>query len=349
MPDIFAMLRGGGGGGVGPVGPQGPQGIQGVPGVDGSRWYSGAINPFAIPGQAIGDYYLNTTSGDVFRLIVATWTLQGNIKGPSGSGLSDVIVYQWANSFDPTGGSGVAVPAGKAAFGWAAESSPGAGDGTLWIYTGPLPRAWAACAFIYNLSQAWGTIVGMLNSFTQNQGMPLITFTNVLTLDGPIILVPIDPGSLSFKSHIRALVNGLDSGDHVTIQGIVNGITTPSQQTLSGESTLALAADTICSCHTIGPMGSGVTGAKPGDFVDVIIESYYPANTNTPQIVRFTSVVVRFGGEMIVNVAALAIPPTSPDPTAITSIGIKLFDDSETLVTTFDHSNATASLIENGH
>jgi hypothetical protein len=347
MSDVIAMLRGGGGGGS--VGPPGPQGPQGIPGVNGATWYTGAVNPVTVVGAVNGDYYLNTLTGDIFKLVTAIWTLQGNIMGPAGPG-SDVLVYQWANSFDPTAGSGVAVPAGKAAFGWCAETSPGAGDGTLWIYTGPTPKKWAPCAFIFNLAQNWTNILGVSIAYygSPAYGMPVISYNNALSADGPEIDVAIDSGSLSFKIHLRALINGTDPGDHATIQGIVNGITTPNQQTLSGESTSALASDQICSIHTIGPMGSGVTGAKPGDFVDVTIESYYPATNDTPQVVRFTSVVVRASGEMITNVAALAIPPTNP-VTAVASVGIKLFDDSETLTLTFDHTHATVALLQNGY
>lgn len=34
-----------------------------------------------------GDYYLNTTTGNVFQKVSETWVLVGNIKGPIGSGL----------------------------------------------------------------------------------------------------------------------------------------------------------------------------------------------------------------------------------------------------------------------
>lgn len=67
----------------GPQGIQGPQGPQGPTG-QAEAWYSGTSNPAAGTG-VVGDWYLNTTSGDVFEKTgSSTWTLQGNIRGPQG-------------------------------------------------------------------------------------------------------------------------------------------------------------------------------------------------------------------------------------------------------------------------
>lgn len=76
----------------GPVGPTGPQGIQGIQGpqgiqgLPGENWYSGAgVPPASIPGSLVGDWYLNTTTGDVYeQTALGTWTLRANIKGPQG-------------------------------------------------------------------------------------------------------------------------------------------------------------------------------------------------------------------------------------------------------------------------
>lgn len=63
---------------------QGPAGTNGTNGTNGSVWYNGTAAPDVGTG-ADGDYYLNTTSGDVSKNITGTWTVQGNIKGPAGS------------------------------------------------------------------------------------------------------------------------------------------------------------------------------------------------------------------------------------------------------------------------
>jgi hypothetical protein len=77
----------------GPTGSQGPQGVQGPQGPQGNigatgqaeAWYSGAAVPAAGLG-AVGDWYLNTTTGDVSeKTATSTWTIRGNIKGPTGS------------------------------------------------------------------------------------------------------------------------------------------------------------------------------------------------------------------------------------------------------------------------
>jgi len=51
---------------TGPPGPPGSDGINGVNGAPGSKWYDGPNNPVTIPGAIAGDYYLNTTTGEVF-------------------------------------------------------------------------------------------------------------------------------------------------------------------------------------------------------------------------------------------------------------------------------------------
>lgn len=62
----------------------GVHGEKGDTGTAGAVWLSGTANPATNVG-AIGDFYLNTTSGDTFKKTAATvWTLQGNIKGSDG-------------------------------------------------------------------------------------------------------------------------------------------------------------------------------------------------------------------------------------------------------------------------
>jgi hypothetical protein len=49
-----------------PTGGVGPQGPAGTPG---SKWWNGAgAPPDPIPGAVAGDYYLNTTNGDVYQV-----------------------------------------------------------------------------------------------------------------------------------------------------------------------------------------------------------------------------------------------------------------------------------------
>lgn len=69
----------------GPAGTNGTNGTNGVDGANGSVWHNGTADPASGVG-ANGDYYLNTTSGDVFKKIADAWELQGNIKGPEGTG-----------------------------------------------------------------------------------------------------------------------------------------------------------------------------------------------------------------------------------------------------------------------
>jgi hypothetical protein len=50
------------------IGATGPTGQQGVAGTPGSKWYNGSSDPVTVSGAIPGDYYLNSTSGDVFTL-----------------------------------------------------------------------------------------------------------------------------------------------------------------------------------------------------------------------------------------------------------------------------------------
>lgn len=48
--------------------PQGIQGVQGQQGDRGSLWFDGITDPGTVPNSTAGDYYLNTTTGDIFLL-----------------------------------------------------------------------------------------------------------------------------------------------------------------------------------------------------------------------------------------------------------------------------------------
>jgi hypothetical protein len=49
------------------ISPGGAQGLQGGPGLRGAQWFNGAgPPPTPIPNAIPGDYYLDTTSGDIY-------------------------------------------------------------------------------------------------------------------------------------------------------------------------------------------------------------------------------------------------------------------------------------------
>jgi hypothetical protein len=109
-------------------GPQGIQGIQGIQGPQGptgqaEAWYSGSGVPAGATG-AVGDWYLDTVSGDVYEKTAAsTWTLRGNLKGPTG----------------PTGAQGIQGVPGTPGSKWlSGGTAPSAGlgvDGDWYINT----------------------------------------------------------------------------------------------------------------------------------------------------------------------------------------------------------------------
>lgn len=58
-------------GATGPTGPQGNTGATGQQGAQGDRgatWHSGSGAPSSVTGQQVGDMYLDTATGDVYKL-----------------------------------------------------------------------------------------------------------------------------------------------------------------------------------------------------------------------------------------------------------------------------------------
>lgn len=70
-------------GDTGATGPQGTAGVAGAKGVDGATWLFGSTAP-TTQGKA-GDFYLNTSSFDVYSKATGSWVLSGNIKGAVGA------------------------------------------------------------------------------------------------------------------------------------------------------------------------------------------------------------------------------------------------------------------------
>lgn len=84
--------------------------LTGPPGATGQAegWSSGSGAPAGGVG-AVGDWYLDTTAGDVYEKTGAsTWTLRGNIKGPAGSpGTNGTNGELWFNGTGaPSGATG---------------------------------------------------------------------------------------------------------------------------------------------------------------------------------------------------------------------------------------------------
>ena len=85
-------------------------------GVQLNQWRYGATAPAAALGN-IGDFYLNTATGDVhYKSAASTWTLTGNIKGPQGNaGATGAAGPQGpAGATGPAGAIGATGPQGPA-------------------------------------------------------------------------------------------------------------------------------------------------------------------------------------------------------------------------------------------
>jgi hypothetical protein len=108
-------------------GVEGDQGPTGATGPRGTKWFDDAGAPGTISGQVDGDFYLNTTNGDVYELITDTWTLEGNIKGLQGDqGIQGIQGVE--GDTGPVGPQGDTGPTGARGSKW--YSAPGA-PGTI--------------------------------------------------------------------------------------------------------------------------------------------------------------------------------------------------------------------------
>lgn len=67
---------------TGPTGPKGATGATGAKGADGATWLSGTAAP-TTQGKD-GDYYINTSTWDVYKKASGTWSKTGSIKGATG-------------------------------------------------------------------------------------------------------------------------------------------------------------------------------------------------------------------------------------------------------------------------
>jgi hypothetical protein len=69
----------------GPQGIQGPTGPTGAAGTPGENWFSGSGAPAGGLG-VVNDWYLDSVTGDFYeKTATTTWTLRGNLKGPTGA------------------------------------------------------------------------------------------------------------------------------------------------------------------------------------------------------------------------------------------------------------------------
>ena len=102
---------------AGPTGPIGPQGVDGATGpagppgsagTPGEKWFTQAGAPAGGTG-IIGDWSLDSSNGDYYEKTGAsTWTLRGNLKGPTGStGSTGTPGEKWfTQSGAPSGATG---------------------------------------------------------------------------------------------------------------------------------------------------------------------------------------------------------------------------------------------------
>jgi len=153
-----------------------------------TKWHNGSGAPSSETG-ANGDYYLNTSNGDVYTKVSGSWVLEGNIKGATGpagetgetgaAGATGATGAAGADGADgvgvPSGGTTGQVPAKKSATDYDIEwvdPSGGVGIGTS------------------STAAATAAKTVTLTSFTLETGATvLVTFTNGNTTAVPTLNV----------------------------------------------------------------------------------------------------------------------------------------------------------------
>lgn len=119
--------------------------------LQGTIWHNGTSDPAAgtdVTEARVGDFYLNTVSGDIFKCTDATsgaqvWSSLGSIKGPAGVGVAAGVIDA-ANPvpLSPSPGDLFIAGATPPASGWPNGLTPSAGDALVfsngqWYDIGP--------------------------------------------------------------------------------------------------------------------------------------------------------------------------------------------------------------------
>jgi hypothetical protein len=80
-----------------------------IKGTNGNVWFSGAVPPVTVPGAVANDFYLDTLTGIIYKLVGVNWTSQLTIKGTNGApgvngtGLLGSAVTSASQTFSNTG------------------------------------------------------------------------------------------------------------------------------------------------------------------------------------------------------------------------------------------------------
>lgn len=264
-----------------------PQGIQGIPG---SKWYTGAGLPVNT-AYALGDWYLNTNTQDVYEKTAATtWTLRTNIKGATGTmqvgsvttgapGTSASI----SNTGTPTNGifnftiprgdvgpQGIQGPSGTIAVGAVATGAPGSavtitntGTNTNAVFSFSIPQG---AQGIQGVKGDTGTLA--LGTVTTGAVGSNVVITNTGTPTAGVFnfTIPrgagVTPGGTTGQ-FLRKLSNADYDSGWVDAPIPVNMVTTDSAQTISSVKTFTAipifpaATVTIANIAATGAPGTG--------------------------------------------------------------------------------------------
>ena len=255
-----------------------------------------------------------------------------------------IVVFQWANGFDPTVSPGVAVPAGKIGFGIAASSPE-----EIWINVDGTATGWADVNAIKNFNNIYSTLQEIIAAYNGNQPIPPANYFNPLGANGAVITIPISsPETLSFRIHLSAVLMGTETGVN-NVQVLINLNTPSGGQTESSEGITGQAGGgttctnqaTLSSIHTLTSKA-----VIAGDSLDVDIECFMPQGV--ARFVKYRSAFYgtgpgSVGSGIVCNSGALKVNTT----TTINSVLISLYSQGSLALINFDHANTLACKLEN--
>ena len=282
-------------GNAGPTGPVGPIGLTGPAGPKGSVWYTGAGAPGTL--HVNGDYYLNSTNGDVYEQIAGVWTLVANIKGPIGN-TGPAGTPGTPGAPGATGPVGPSGPAGIGGSYWYADfdapathtqtsavnpvAAPAVGvyyhfnsaTSTFWLWNAT-SLTWAMLPFGYYVNTAdsglwvmssggWSYVTNLASSPI---APPIVTANKTLTRDGATTIVAIDStaGPLTLTLFVP------QQGDKVFIKDI-------SGQAAANPVTVAIPSGAKLDAVT---NGTAVIDTAFGEL-DLIFATYNTFPVTTP-------------------------------------------------------------------
>ena len=301
----------GGTGAQGEQGTTGTTGSAGENGANGNNWISNILNPSpTFPGVAVGDQWLNTTSGDVFEWDGFTWNGTGNIQGSNGLVGAPGIQGETgtAGAAGTNGADGAAGTNGtNGAQGIQGETGTAGTDGTNVIgFSGDLGNAYSDYLYWDTISNSWSVGSGEVhigqNAGESSQGSSAVAIGRDSGIDSQgDFSVAIGTFSGYKSQGSEAVAIGYKSGTNS--QGS-NAVAIGNLSGFSGQGDNAIAIGALSGIHQTN--NSIILNATGSELNSTVSNSLYIApirEANGPQVLTYDPITK----EVTVAPASVAI------------------------------------------